>query len=168
MDRDKGGHMKGLVLRAGLVLAGLVLVPAVGRTGDWPGWRGPTGLGYTDEQDLPLTWDAKTGENILWKALLHSGGKDNPDMNSPSWSCPIVGRDGVFITTAVWPPGLSQEERRKQIPKHHVLCYQASDGKELWDTVVPAGESLVNNHYHGYAVPTPVTDGKHVFALFGS
>src|SRR5439155_16265158 len=83
---------------------------------DWPGWRGPTGLGYTDEKDLPLTWNAKTGENILWKSLLHGGGKNNPEMNSPGWSCPIVWRDRVFITTAVWPPGRSQEERRKEIP----------------------------------------------------
>ena len=27
---------------------------------------------------------------------------------------------------------------------------------------------MVDNFYHGYTVPTPVTDGKHVFALFGS
>ena len=47
--------------------------------GDWPGWRGPTGLGYTDEKELPLTWDGKTGKNVLWKTLLHGGGKNNPD-----------------------------------------------------------------------------------------
>jgi outer membrane protein assembly factor BamB len=55
-----------------------------------------------------------------------------------------------------------------EIPEHHVLCFQASDGKPLWDTVVPAGPRLVDNFYHGYTVPTPVTDGTHVFALFGS
>jgi outer membrane protein assembly factor BamB len=33
---------------------------------------------------------------------------------------------------------------------------------------VPAGKSRVDNWYHGYTVPTPATDGKHVFALFGS
>src|SRR5262245_12994009 len=45
-------------------------VPSAIRAGDWPGGRGPTGLGYTDEKDLPLTWDAKTNTNIIWKALL--------------------------------------------------------------------------------------------------
>src|SRR5205823_3409969 len=35
-------------------------------------------------------------------------------------------------------------------------------------TVVPAGPILVTNIYHGYAVPTPATDGRLVFALFGS
>jgi outer membrane protein assembly factor BamB len=136
--------------------------------GDWPGWRGPTGQGHSDEKDLPLTWDAKSGKNILWKASLHGGTRNNPEMSSPGWSSPIVWRGRVFLTTAVWPAGLSKEERKTTIAEHHVLCYQAADGKQLWDTVVPPGKCVVDNHYHGYAVPTPVTDGEHVFVLFGS
>ncbi len=135
--------------------------------GDWPGWRGPTGLGYTEEKDLPLTWDAKTGKNILWK-VSWNGGRKYPQMSSPGWSCPIVWRDRVFLTTAVWPSGVSGEEYKKIIPDHHVLCHRASDGKQLWDTVILPGKCVVDNHYHGYAISTPVTDGEHVFALFGS
>jgi outer membrane protein assembly factor BamB len=150
------------------LLAGLLLAPAAARAGDWPGWRGPTAQGHTDEKGLPLTWDGKTGKNVLWKVLLHGGVKNNPEMNSPGWSSPIVWGDRVFITTAVWPAGLSREERRKVIPAHHVLCYQARDGEQLWDTLVPPGKCVVDNQYHGYAVPTPVTDGRRVFALFGS
>lgn len=138
-----------------------------GWAGDWPGWRGPTGLGYTEEKDLPLTWDAKSGKNILWKAPLLAGRKNAP-MSSPGWSCPIVWRDRVFLTTAIWPKGATNEESKKSIAEHHVLCYRAGDGEPLWDTLVPPGKCLVDNHYHGYAVPTPVTDGKHVFVLFGS
>jgi hypothetical protein len=158
------------LLRRSVVCAALLLC-LVGSlsAGDWPCWRGPTGQGHSDEKDLPLEWDAKTGKNILWKVELHGGRKKNPDMTSPGWSCPIVWRDRVFITTAVWKPELTdQKERRKVIPEHHVLCYRASDGKELWGVVIQAGKCLVDNVYHGYAVPTPVTDGKHVFALFGS
>src|SRR5262249_42559351 len=79
---------------------------------------------------------------------------------------PIVWRDRVFLTTAVWPPGLSSRDR--VIARHHVLCYRAGDGKQLWDATVPDGKCRVNNPFHGYATPTPVTDGEHVFALFGS
>jgi outer membrane protein assembly factor BamB len=147
---------------------GFLVVAGVGVAGDWPGWRGPDGSGHTKEKDLPLTWDAKTGENILWKATLHGGGRNNPEMSSPGWSCPIVWRDRVFLTTAVWKPGLNDKERRKVIPEHHVLCFRADDGKELWDTPVAAGKCLVTNHYHGYAISTPVTDGKHVFVMFAS
>jgi hypothetical protein len=103
---------------------------------DWPGWRGPTGLGYSKEKNLPLEWDARTGKNVMWKATLHGGARQNPEMNSPGWSCPVVWRDRVFLTTAVWKPGLSREERKKTIAEHHVLCYRASDGEQLWDTPI--------------------------------
>lgn len=146
---------------------GLPLVGSSGRAGDWPCWRGPTGLGFTDEKDLPLTWNGKSAENILWKVPIPGVGK-NADFTSPGHSCPIVWRDRVFITTAIWPENLTDKERRQTIAEHHVLCFQAENGKQLWDTVVPAGKVLVDNIYHGYAVPTPATDGKHVFALFGS
>jgi outer membrane protein assembly factor BamB len=149
-------------------IALLVALPAQTLADNWPGWRGPTGLGYTDEKDLPLTWDGKTGKNIFWKALLHGGSKKNPEFSSPGWSSPIVWGDRVFLTTATWPEGHTEKERRAEIAEHHALCFRASDGKPLWDTVVPAGKILVDNFYHGYTVPTPVTDGTHVFALFSS
>jgi RNA polymerase sigma factor (sigma-70 family) len=131
----------------------------------WPQWRGPTGMGHSDEKDLPLTWDARTGSNILWKVPLR-GGEPNSDQSGPGHGCPIVWGDRVFITSGVWPAGLSF--RNKVIAEHHVLCYRTRDGKQLWDTVVPDGRCRVNNPFHGYATPTPVTDGQHVFALFGS
>jgi outer membrane protein assembly factor BamB len=151
-----------------LLTALLLVLSAACQAGDWPGWRGPTGLGYTDEKDLPLTWDGKSGKNVLWKTMLHGGRKRNPEFSSPGWSSPIVWGDRIFLTTSVWPEGQAEKERRASIAEQHVLCIRASDGKELWDTVIPSGKILVNNFYHGYTVPTPVTDGKHVFALFGS
>jgi outer membrane protein assembly factor BamB len=145
-----------------LALGMLCAVGASSEAGDWPGWRGPTGMGHCDERNLPLTWDARKGTNILWKAPLRGGA----DASSPGRSCPIVWGDRVVITTEVCSPGRSF--RDKVIAEHHVLCYRASDGKLLWDTTVPDGRCRVNNPWHGYATPTPVTDGEHVFALFGS
>jgi outer membrane protein assembly factor BamB len=63
---------------------------------------------------------------------------------------------------------MDEKERRASIAEQHVLCFRVSDGQQLWDTVIPSGKCLVDNFYHGYSVPTPVTDGKQVFALFGS
>jgi outer membrane protein assembly factor BamB len=161
--------------RFSLWLAILALAPTLALFGlqpprtaaDWPGFRGPTGLGYTDEKDLPLTWNGKTGENIVWKMPIVGGGP-KADFTAPGHSSPIVSGGRVFITTAVWADNLDKDERRKIIADHHVVCYRASDGKQLWDTVVPPGKTINNNVYHGYAVPTPATDGKLVFALFGS
>jgi hypothetical protein len=55
-----------------------------GQAGDWPGWRGPTGAGCTDEKDLPLKWDGKTGQNVFWKASLEG---------TTGHACPIVWGD---------------------------------------------------------------------------
>jgi hypothetical protein len=146
----------------------LLVSSTVIRAGDWPGWRGPTGLGYTDEKDLPLTWNGKKGENIVWKSAIPGGGSKG-DFRAPGHSCPIVWKDRVFITTAFWPPEMSDEkERRKVHAAQHVICYQVKDGKQVWDTTIEPGKTVNNDTYNGYAVPTPVTDGKNVFALFAS
>jgi outer membrane protein assembly factor BamB len=149
-----------------VALAALIVLTMLGarqtQAGDWPGWRGPSGMGQCDEKDLPLTWDARPGTNILWKVPLRWG----EGTFSPGLSSPIVWRDRVFLTTAVWPAGGSFQN--KTIAEHHVLCLRASDGRQLWDTTVPDGKCRVNNPWTGYATPTPVTDGQHVFVLFGS
>ena len=115
--------------------------------GDWPGWRGPTGTGFSDEKDLPLKWDGKTGEGVLWKALAqrhhrpfqpdrlgrprvhHHGHQADPPSRKES-KCPST------RSPATRPATASCCGRRPIAP-----------GKE------PAGYCI-------YAVPTPVTDGN--------
>src|SRR5688572_16751361 len=122
---------------------------ASARGADWPQFRGPTGLGYTEERGLPLKWDAKTGEGILWKVALPKG--DNP------WSSPIVSGGRVFVT-------LAQNEPLT----HRVLCFDAKDGRAVWDTAVPPGPWVLKDLRGGYGAPTPCSDGARVFAVFGS
>lgn len=165
--------MKGISsLNRALVLACIAFLTTgscVTLAGDWPAWRGPTGLGYTDEKDLPLTWNGKTGENIIWKSPIAGYNSPKADFSAPGHSSPIVWKDRIFITTSVWPADITDEkERRKVIAAQHVVCYRTTDGKELWDAVIPAGPITNNNVYMGYAVSTPATDGKLVFALFNS
>jgi outer membrane protein assembly factor BamB len=112
-------------------------------------------VGYTDQKDLPLTWDGKTGENVLWKISLKG---------TTGHSSPIVWGDRVFLTTAAKQD--RQQEEKKEVPEHHISCYQAADGKLLWSTPIPQGKEPAG--YAIYAVPTPVTDGKAVYAWFGS
>lgn len=136
--------------------------PEVSRTDNWPGWRGPTGMGITDAQDLPLTWGGKDQENVLWKSPLPgSEGKPKFDFNQSS---PIVWKDRVFLIMVYWPEGVAQTE----FPEHHVACYRAHDGKLLWDVKVPPGPWLLKDLRGGYSAPTPCTDGERVYALFGS
>jgi outer membrane protein assembly factor BamB len=128
----------------------------------WPGWRGRTGLGLSDEKDLPLTWGGPTNENIVWKSPLP--GADAKAKSDHNQSSPIVWKDRVFVVAAYWPEGVAQSE----FPEHHVACYSAADGKLLWDVKVPPGPWLLKDLRGGYAAPTPCTDGERVYALFGS
>jgi outer membrane protein assembly factor BamB len=126
---------------------------------DWPQFRGPTGLGYTTEKDLPVRWDAAKGENILWKVPLVGEGHASP----------IVVRGRVYLTTVRWPGG---KQDPAVMPEHHVLCWNAADGRLLWDTQVPPGpwrrEDFRSGAGGGYAAPTPAADEKRVYVLFAS
>ena len=128
----------------------------------WPGWRGPTGMGITSDQNLPTTWGGKDQENVLWKSPLPgSEGKAKLDLNQSS---PIVWNDHIFLIMVYWPEGVAQTE----FPEHHVASYRASDGQLLWDVTVPPGPWLLKDLRGGYSAPTPCTDGERVYALFGS
>jgi hypothetical protein len=48
-----------------LALGTFCVVQTSSRASDWPGWRGPTGLGSTEEKDLPLTWDGKPPVRLM-------------------------------------------------------------------------------------------------------
>jgi len=147
-----------------VLICALALLPvAAARADDWPGWRGPTGMGQTSAKDLPLTWGGKDTSNVLWKVPLFDGtGKVRFDQNQSS---PIVHGEHVFVTLSWWPEGVVPE---KEPPEHHVVCFRKSDGKRLWDTRIPAGPWLLKDLRGGYTVSTPAAEGERVYVLFGS
>ena len=99
-----------------LILGSLLFAGAAGAA-DWPAWRGPTGQGACDDKDLPLTWDAKKNENIVWKMPLPGAdAKAGMDKNQSS---PVVVRAKVFVTMSYWPGGAADP---KAFPEHHVAC----------------------------------------------
>src|SRR4051812_48922377 len=98
------------------ILCAVLLTAVAARADDWPGWRGPTGMGQAADRDLPLTWGGKDGDNVLWKVPLFDGkGKVRFDQNQSS---PIVKGDHVFVTLSWWPEGAAAEKER---PEHHVV-----------------------------------------------
>lgn len=131
----------------------LLLFAASVRAENWPGWRGPTGSGHTTEKNLPLRWDGKTGENVLWKAPTEGLGH----------STPVVWGDHVFLTISARQP---DEQVGKVVPEHHVLAFRVSDGQPLWRTRIPPGTAVCQ--FHEYAAPTPATDGKALYVWFSS
>src|SRR5262249_25003690 len=130
MTRLPAGRVS--VLTAAALLAGAAL-----RAEDWPGWRGPTGMGHTRENGLPVTWGGKEKANILWQApLIDGAAKVSLDHNQSS---PVVVGDSVFVTLSYWPEGTTN----KSYSEHHVICFRKSDGKRLWDTQVKPGGWLL-------------------------
>jgi outer membrane protein assembly factor BamB len=144
-------------------IAAAACLVAAARADDWPGWRGPTGMGQAADKGLPLTWGGKDGDNLVWKVPLFDGEeKVRFDQNQSS---PVVQGERVFVTLSWWPEGVAPE---KQPPEHHVVCFRAADGKRLWDTRVAAGPWLLKDLRGGYTAPTPAADGERVYVLFGS
>ena len=137
-----------------------LLSVAAARGEDWPQFRGPTGLGYAAQKNLPIKWGGADNENVLWKSPLVGEGHASP----------IVFGERLFVCTARWAEAV--KDRKAVIPEQHVLCYSTTDGKLLWDAIVEPGPWLRNDFRSGpgggYAAPTPTTDGQRVFVVFGS
>jgi outer membrane protein assembly factor BamB len=139
-----------------------ILSISAANAGDWPSWRGPTGMGHTAEKDLPISWGGRDGKNVLWKApLLPEQDEIKLDNNQSS---PIVFGELVLTTISYWPRGTMQ----KELPEHHVLCFRKTDGKRLWDTRIKPGPWRLTDLRGGYTAPTPAGDGERVYVVFGS
>ena len=110
---------------------------------DWPAWRGPTGIGISDERNLPVKWSAT--ENVKWRVPLPEPGN----------STPIVWRGRIFVTQAVG-------ERRT------VMCFDRTNGKLLWQQGVTTKEKEPTHATNPYCSGSPVTDGERVIASFAS
>ena len=117
---------------------------------NWPCFRGPGGLGIARATNAPVTWDGKSGSNILWKANVPKSG----------FNSPVVWGGKVVIS------GADKAARE-------VYCYGADSGQLLWRAAVtntdgPAAELPEVSDDTGYAAPTLATDGRRVFAIFAT
>jgi outer membrane protein assembly factor BamB len=134
---------------------------------NWPQFRGQDATGVADGQDPPLTWDVKTGTNVLWKTPIPGLGH----------SCPVIWGDRVFLTTAVGgntdlktgnygDPGSVKDDSKLAF---QVICLDRLTGKILWTRIAFEGVPRIKRHLKGsHANCTPATDGKRVVACFGS
>jgi outer membrane protein assembly factor BamB len=145
------------VMFPGVCLIGLMLtVSSVSSAGDWRQFRGPGGLGVSNETNLPTRWSET--ENLLWKTGMPGAGS----------SSPIVLGDRVYLTCYSGfgvnrrDPGNMEDLRR------HVVCVNRADGKIVWTkTLLPKLPESKSVRDHGYAAPTPATDGEHLYLFFG-
>lgn len=155
--------------------------PADAAQAHWAQWRGPffTGMAATD---APAQWSDT--QNIKWKVSLPGRGH----------STPVVWGDKIFLTTAIptgtasaTAPGAQDPQtvgqgggRRGGGPgggsgggiehKFVVMALDRKTGKTLWQhspkTATP--HEGYHRQYGSFASNSPVTDGKNVWAFFGS
>jgi outer membrane protein assembly factor BamB len=112
------------------------------RAADWSCFRGPDGLGVSSEKKLPVRWSK---EKTVWKLDLPGKGA----------SSPIVVGERVYVTTQTDDFGL------------HLLAINRKTGEVIWDKEIDRGK-LPANKLHNMATPTAVSDGKLIWAMFGT
>lgn len=124
-----------------------ILIPLVcismARAGNWPTWRGPDGLGITQETGLPVRWS--TQENVVWRV----------DLPEPGNSTPIVWGDRLFLTQPI------EKDRT-------LMCFDRKDGSLLWKSGTTYNLPDRTHSTNPYCSPSPVTDGERVYTWFGS
>ncbi len=108
---------------------------------NWGQWRGPAFNGSSPEKNLPETW---TKETVKWTAPLPG----------PSGATPAVWGDSIFV---------SSPDAQKNLL---LFCLDRKDGKVRWQKQLATGD--ITKGRGNMASPSPVTDGKTVFALYGT
>ena len=153
----------------------LLLFPLSIFAADWPQWRGPSSSGIATGPAIPMEWSET--KNIACKTELPGRGNSQP----------VVWGNRIFITAEM---DAGDAPTGHKAPIHHmegseflhpdstganklhrlmVLALDRETGKILWQKTAYEGTVFDNKHKKGsYAAPTPVTDGKSVYAYFGN
>ncbi len=150
-----------------LALAGASTTPA-SKDAYWPQWRGPFDSGMAPTA-APAEWSAT--KNLAWKVEIPGRGH----------SSPVIWGDRLFLTTAI-PNNArsiaSTEDTRGPgggtgVGVEHRFVLMALDrntGKVLWERTAKVAKPHEGYHfrYGSFASNSPVTDGRYVYASFGS
>ena len=141
---------------------------AVNPLAQWGQWRGPLATGAAPKADPPVEWSET--KNIRWKTKLPGLGH----------SSPVVWGNLVFVTTAentgmkkpftgVTPDGAHNNMDPESDYQFAVLAIDRQTGALVWRRTVTTLQPHESTHESAtWASNSPVTDGEHVIAFFGS
>ncbi len=124
-----------------LFLCGLLSAESCFAQGDWSQWRGPKLDSVADGEVVVNSLDDSTK---LWRA----------ELPGPAGSSPIVVGDKVFATSI-------------DGAELFVLCFDVTDGKELWRKQVD-GKNKNARDGGNSASSSPCSDGTHVWTMFSN
>ncbi len=111
------------------------------RTNEWPQFRGPNGTGVAEGSTLPAEFSPK--KNLVWKTTVPF-----------ARSSPVVTADRIFLTAS-------------EGDKLSTLALDRKTGKLLWRRDVVRARYMPIYKANDAASPSPVSDGKNVYAFFG-
>jgi outer membrane protein assembly factor BamB len=130
---------------------------AAALSSQWPQFRGPNGSGVSDSAKLPVEFGPN--KNVTWRTEL-----------PPGHSSPVIFGDRIFITAADLSnraPAASQGKVVDVGGSLYTICLDRKTGKVLWKREAPRPRSERYQPTNSPASPSPVTDGKMVYAFFG-
>lgn len=144
----------------------------------WPQWRGPNTNGMAAENAAPpIEWNDSL--NIRWKTVIPGTGN----------STPVVWENLIYVTTAIpigeamaeeaaeEAPEESRQGQRRRMPPIEpdreldfaLVAVDRRNGKIAWQKSLRKAKPHEGTHNDGsWASNSPITDGKHIFAHFGS
>ncbi len=165
-----------LILIAFLCIGSILLFAGENPPGvdnNWPQWRGPNGTGEALQGNPPIEWSEN--ENIKWKIEIPGKGH----------ATPIVWGNQLFLLSAIEthrqsPSSDSQSQQQSGYPgmptaktenmvEFVVTSVDRENGQIIWQRTVREEVPEEGTHEFGsWASNSPVTDGEHVYAYFGS
>jgi outer membrane protein assembly factor BamB len=107
----------------------------------WPQFRGFNAAGISSDAGLPATFGPD--RNVVWKTPL-----------PPGHSSPVLAQDRIFIT--------AYDGKTKLF----VISLDRTTGKVVWQREVPKPRDQELHKSNSPASPSPVTDGRNVYAFF--
>ena len=154
---------------------------------NWPQWRGPEANGMA-RGDAPLRFSDT--ENLKWKTPIPGRGQSTPvvwgDRIFLTTAIPVAGEPepatSAPATGVSANPAEAAQGRRgpggfgggnagpQQEHRFEVFCLSRATGKILWQKTARVAKPHEGYHrtYGSFASNSPVTDGKHIYAFFGS
>ena len=130
-----------LLRSGGMVFTALVLSLAA-RAENWPQWRGPFQNGSTTETNLKAGFSRQS--DLLWSTPLPGR----------SGATPVVWGDAIFVP--------SPDAQKNLV----LLCVDRATGKVRWQRPAGVGDRVSGKN--NMASCSAVTDGRRVYALFGT
>ena len=118
----------------------------------WPSRFGPhsnSQVPAVEASGIPVTWDEKSGENIIWKTELPEFGHSTP----------------AVLNGKIWLTSAAADGRRQFID-----CVDVASGRQLQHRLLFENEDPepLNNSINTYASPTCVVTDDAVYVSFGS